>query len=216
MNRETDHAMAVALRLEDFVSLADGPAVADRPPWQICAEAAALVRAAIAVLPTGYRMLDSDIAVHETATIEAGAILKPPCIIAAECFVAAHAYLRDGVWLGEGVVIGPSVEIKSSLIGPGTSAAHFNFVGNSILGTGVNIEAGAVLANHRNEAVDKEIVCVLNGAEIRTGRDKFGSLVGDGCRIGANAVLAPGTILSRGGVVPRLELVDQVAERYRG
>jgi bifunctional N-acetylglucosamine-1-phosphate-uridyltransferase/glucosamine-1-phosphate-acetyltransferase GlmU-like protein len=208
--------MAVAMKLEEFVSLLDGPVLPERPLWEICAGAAALVSAAIATLPSSYRMFDKDIAVHATATIETGAVLKPPCIIAEECFVAAHAYLRGGVWLGRAVVIGPSVEIKSSLIGSHTCAAHFNFVGNSILGAGVNIEAGAILADHRNESADKEIVCVLNGVEIRTGCDKFGSLVGDGCRIGANAVLAPGTILSRGTVVPRLKLVDQAEARDRG
>jgi acetyltransferase-like isoleucine patch superfamily enzyme len=38
---------------------------------------------------------------------------------------------------------------------------------------------------------------------------KFGALIGDHCRIGANAVLSPGTILKPGTVVPRLALVDQ-------
>jgi carbonic anhydrase/acetyltransferase-like protein (isoleucine patch superfamily) len=38
---------------------------------------------------------------------------------------------------------------------------------------------------------------------------KFGAIVGDGCRIGANAVLAPGTILSAKTVVQRLSLIDQ-------
>jgi UDP-N-acetylglucosamine diphosphorylase / glucose-1-phosphate thymidylyltransferase / UDP-N-acetylgalactosamine diphosphorylase / glucosamine-1-phosphate N-acetyltransferase / galactosamine-1-phosphate N-acetyltransferase len=205
-------SLAEALRLEDFVSLADAPVIAGRLPWQVCVEAAALVSAAIPALPAAFRVLRDGIAVHDTATIEVGAILKSPCIIGAGSFVAANAYLRDGVWLGEGVVIGPSVEIKSSFIGPNSSAAHFNFVGNSILGADVNLEAGSILANHRNEAVDKEIVCVIDGVAVHTGCDKFGALVGDGCRIGANAVLAPGTMLSRGTVVPRLKLIDQPAE----
>lgn len=38
---------------------------------------------------------------------------------------------------------------------------------------------------------------------------KFGSLVGDECRIGANAVLSPGTLLTPKTVVRRLELVEQ-------
>jgi acetyltransferase-like isoleucine patch superfamily enzyme len=33
--------------------------------------------------------------------------------------------------------------------------------------------------------------------------------VGDGCRLGANAVVAPGALLRPGTVVPRLGLVDQ-------
>ncbi|MBX2835282.1 MAG: hypothetical protein KTR35_00425 [Gammaproteobacteria bacterium] len=47
----------------------------------------------------------------------------------------------------------------------------------------------------------------------KTGTLKFGALIGDGCRIGANAVLAPGTILETDTVIPRLALVDQWEER---
>ena len=57
---------------------------------------------------------------------------------------------------------------------------------------------------------DKEIVCVIEDKKVKTGCDKFGSLVGDGCKIGANSVLAPGTILLPQTVVKRLALVDQV------
>jgi len=204
---------SAAIRLKDFVTWPEVSAFGDEPPWKLCGDAVALVRSVIQRQVASFRMLREGIAVHETATIEDGAILKPPCIIGAKCFVAAHAYLRDGVWLGPGVVIGPSVEIKSSLIGPNSRAAHFNFVGNSILGASVNLEAGAIVANHRNELADKEIVCVIDGVAIRTGCEKFGALIGDDCKIGANAVLAPGTILRRGTIVPRLKLVDQTAAR---
>jgi UDP-N-acetylglucosamine diphosphorylase / glucose-1-phosphate thymidylyltransferase / UDP-N-acetylgalactosamine diphosphorylase / glucosamine-1-phosphate N-acetyltransferase / galactosamine-1-phosphate N-acetyltransferase len=160
--------MSLHIRLQDLIAWPGGPLIAEDPPWQICADAAALVRTAIPALPSSFRLPRDSIAVHETATIEEGAILKPPCIVGAKCFVAAYAYLRDGVWLGDGVTVGPSVEIKSSFIGPNSSAAHFNFVGNSILGAGVNLEAGAILANYRNESADKEIVCVIDGVAIRT------------------------------------------------
>ena len=49
----------------------------------------------------------------------------------------------------------------------------------------------------------------MNGQLIETGVTKFGALVGDDCKIGANAVLSPGTILAKGTVVGRLQLVDQ-------
>ena len=133
--------------------------------------------------------------VHPSATIEPGAVVKPPAVIGAGCFVAATAYLRGGVVLGPGVTVGPGVEIKASLVMGGSALAHFNYVGDSLIGRDVNLEAGAVIANFRNEA------------PARTG--KFGAVIGDHCRIGANAVLAPGTILAPRTIVPRLALVDQ-------
>jgi acetyltransferase-like isoleucine patch superfamily enzyme len=64
-------------------------------------------------------------------------------------------------------------------------------------------------ANYYNERSDK-IISVHHQSElINTGVAKFGSLVGDHCKIGANAVLSPGTILLPGAVVRRLELVAQ-------
>lgn len=134
--------------------------------------------------------------IHPDAVIETGAVVKPPVAIGPGSFVAAHAYLRGGVALAAGVTIGPGVEVKSSLIGPGSTLAHFNFIGDSVVGAGVNLEAGAVVANHWNERAEGN-------------RSKFGALIGDNCRIGANAVLSPGTVLPAGTIVPRLALVDQ-------
>lgn len=72
------------------------------------------------------------------------------------------------------------------------------------------MEAGAVLANHRNELADKLIRVAHEGTVIDTGVTKFGSLVGDDARIGANAVIAPGALLRPGVVVGRLQLVDRL------
>lgn len=87
--------------------------------------------------------------------------------------------------------------------------AHFNFVGDSILEGGVNLEAGSIIANYRNEYAVPRVRISYNGETIESDALKFGALVGDGCRIGANAVVAPGAILAPGTVVSRLGLIDQ-------
>jgi bifunctional N-acetylglucosamine-1-phosphate-uridyltransferase/glucosamine-1-phosphate-acetyltransferase GlmU-like protein len=105
--------------------------------------------------------------------------------------------------------LGPGVELKSSFVFSGSRLAHFNFVGDSVLGSGVNLEAGAVIANYRNESHHLPISFHHSAAVIETGVTKFGALVGDHTSIGANAVVAPGAILARGSAVPRLGLIDQ-------
>ena len=201
------------MKLKGYVSLPDEWQLPDIAPWDLCTDIVAVIERSIETLPASYIRKAPDIAVHPSATVEPGVVLKAPCIIGENCFVASYAYLRGGVWLDRNVILGPSVEVKSSVIGEGSKAAHFNFVGDSVIGRDVNIEAGAIVANYRNERADKQIVCFDGEQLIRTGRDKFGSLIGDGCRIGANAVLAPGTILKPATVVPRLALVDQIAGR---
>lgn len=157
-------------------------------PWQIN-------------IPEFIRQHSKDeVFIHPTSVVEEGAILKGPIYIGPNCFVGAHAYLRGGVYLMGNNSIGPGCELKSVIIFPKTNLAHFNFVGDSILGSNVNMEAGSIIANHFNERSDKKIF---------PGVTKFGALVGDGCKIGANAVLSPGTILKKDTVVGRQELVNQ-------
>jgi NDP-sugar pyrophosphorylase family protein len=177
-------------------------------PWQIVKNIQVHIEEKIRTLPSAF-LVSNNVAIHQSAKLEEGCIIKGPAIISAGCFIAAHAYIRGGVCLGENVVVGPGTEIKSSLILSNTALAHFNFVGDSLIGSGVNMEAGSVIANHFNERNDKTIFILLNGVRTAIDSNKFGALVGDNSRIGANSVLSPGTLLTPGSVVRRLELVEQ-------
>jgi acetyltransferase-like isoleucine patch superfamily enzyme len=177
-------------------------------PWQIKVDE--FVRKEITTLDDSYT-INNEIAIHSSSIVEEGVVLKSPVIIGPGCFIGAHAYLRSGVHLMGNNSVGPGCELKSCILFPGTNLAHFNFVGDSILGSGVNMEAGSIIANHFNERTDKQISVVIENKSLKTGATKFGSVVGDGCKIGANAVLSPGTILERNTVVARQELVNQNA-----
>jgi NDP-sugar pyrophosphorylase family protein len=177
-------------------------------PWEWVCNLAPIITRKISTLDSGYRF-DNGNAIHHTAVIEQNVILKSPVIIGPNCFIGANAYLRGGVWLMDGVRIGPGCEIKSSVIFNHSAIAHFNFIGDSIIGNYVNFEAGSVTANHYNERNDKRIFVQYNEETIETNAIKFGALVGDHSTIGANAVLSPGTILLPGVNVKRLELIEQ-------
>jgi len=181
----------------------------DREAWQITSKIVDIINNLFPLLDENFVISDG-VAVHKTAVIEKGVILKAPVIINEGCFVGAHAYLRGGVYLASNVTIGPGCEIKSSIICNNSSMAHFNFIGNSIIGSYVNFEAGSVTANHYNERVDKNIFVQYNNEIIDTECSKFGSLIGDHSKIGANAVLSPGTILPSNSIVKRLALIEQV------
>lgn len=200
------------IKLFDYISHTF-PTISSLEPWAACNQSSYIISSLFFQLSDEYIVSNGN-AVHQTAIIEVGAILKPPCIIGPNCFIASYAYLRGGVWLDSNVTIGPSCEIKSSFIFSDSKAAHFNFIGDSVIGRNVNIEAGAIIANYRNELDDKEIICVVNSKAIKTGINKFGALVGDECRIGASSVLAPGTILKPKTIVNRLALVDHYRQQY--
>jgi NDP-sugar pyrophosphorylase family protein len=177
-------------------------------PWVVTERVRELIKQRFKALGKDFKV-SGEHAVHKSAVIESNVVMKGPIIIGPNCFVATGCYLRDGVFLGGGNSLGPGCELKSSILFPSSNLAHFNFVGDSIIGSHVNFEAGAVIANHFNERTDKTINAVMKKEVINTRVEKFGALIGDGCKIGANAVLSPGTILTPGVIVGRLQLVDQ-------
>jgi len=178
-------------------------------PWKITENLVEILNELILKLDADFD-IQNGIAIHKTAIIEQGVTLKAPIIVGENCFVGANAYLRGGIYLDKSVRIGPGCEIKTTIICSESSIAHFNFIGDSIIGCNVNFEAGAVTANHYNERADKKISVLHQSILIETGSEKFGSLIGDNSKIGANAVLSPGTILEANTIVKRLELVDQL------
>ena len=88
-------------------------------------------------------------------------------------------------------MVGHATEVKHSLLLPGAKAPHFNYVGDSILGRGVNLGAGCKLSNLRNDGREIRI----HNLGVDTGLRKFGAILGEGVQIGCNAVCSPGTVL---------------------
>lgn len=144
--------------------------------------------------------------------IEEGTVVSPgveiigPAIIGKNCFLGHASLFRENCLLADNVHIGHGAEIKNSIFLKNSVAAHLNYVGDSIVGGNVNISGGAMLANFR---LDKKPVSVKIGNErIDTGFEKFSSIVGDNSFIGVNAVLNPGTVLSKNCIVYPLTSVS--------
>ena len=178
-------------------------------PWDTIHNLSQILEKVIQELPKEEYIIKNGIAIHKSAIIEKYVTIKEIAIIGEKSVVKAGAYLRGGTFIGKSVNIGANSEIKQSMIFDHSRIAHLNYVGNSIIGEDVNLEAGSILANHFNERKNKNIKLIINESIIETNLVKFGSLIGDGSRIGANAVLNPGTALRKRSVVGRLVHIDQ-------
>ena len=86
-------------------------------------------------------------------------------------------------------------EIKNSILLNNAKAAHFAYIGDSILGNNVNIGAGVKCANFKLKR--SSIVLYIDGKAIDTGLMKLGSIIGDNSQIGCNSVANPGTIIGK-------------------
>lgn len=177
-------------------------------PWTITTNIGRILLDKIRTLNSDFKIFN-EVAIHKSVIIDSHAIVKGPAIISAGCFIGAHSCLRGGIFLDENVSVGPGCEVKTSFLFSHSALGHFNFVGDSLIGSDVNLEAGAIIANHYNERSEKGITVVADGKSYATGIEKFGALVGDHSKIGANAVLSPGTILPPKTIVNRLQLIDQ-------
>lgn len=131
----------------------------------------------------------------EGTVVEPGAYIKGPAIIGRNCRISHVAYVRENVLAGDNCVFGHSVEVKNTILLSGAVVAHLSYIGESILGRGVNISGGTILANFR---LDQKMIEVKMGEKTyETKLLKFGSAVGDGSKVGVNSVLNPGTLLGK-------------------
>jgi bifunctional UDP-N-acetylglucosamine pyrophosphorylase/glucosamine-1-phosphate N-acetyltransferase len=146
-------------------------------------------------LDPGAHLLGDRIVIAAGARVHAGAVIEGPVYIGPGAQVLPGTYLRAGVWLGEGSKVGASTEVKRAIFLPGARAPHLNYVGDSILGAGVNLGAGTILANFRHDGGNVEIP--VEGGRLETGRRKLGAVLGDGVKTGCNAVLHPGVVVGR-------------------
>ena len=157
-------------------------------------------------------LTDLEIFIGAGTRLEPSAIIKGPSVIGDNCDIRQGAYVRGNVFVGEGCVIGHSTEIKNSILMDHCEAGHFNYIGDSILGSYVNMGAGSRLANLQFRSVDEKekgfihpIQIPMENQDCKTGMEKFGAILGDHIELGCNAVLCPGTLIGkRSWVYPNL------------
>lgn len=135
------------------------------------------------------------ISIGKGTVVEPGAYLKGPCMIGENCTVRQGAYIRGQVIVGDHCVIGHDTEMKNSIMLNHVNAAHFAYLGDSILGNRVNLGAGTKCANLRLDHA--EIAIYFGEEKIATGLKKFGAILGDGTEIGCNSVTNPGTLTGK-------------------
>lgn len=145
------------------------------------------------ISPQAYLVDPEKISIGKGSVVEAGAYIKGPCVIGENCHVRHGAYIRGGLIAGNNCVIGHDTEIKNSIFLNHTNAAHFAYVGDTILGNHVNLGAGVKCANLKLNK--SQIIIHFQGNRFQTGLRKFGAIIGDFCQIGCNVVLNPGSIL---------------------
>lgn len=197
--------MTTTLTIDQFFNLEDFPYAllfeGCQYPWEVLGNlqdflsSQTLGNIEVEVPSAAYLVNPRQISIGAGTTIEPGAFIQGPCIIGKNCTVRHGAYIRGNVVIGDSCVVGHDTEVKHSILLNQSSAAHFNYVGDSIIGNRVNLGAGVKCANFR---LDHQSVHILvEGEKIPTSLKKLGAIIGDDAQVGCNCVINPGTILGK-------------------
>jgi len=136
--------------------------------------------------------LSGPVIIGKGSVIKSGTYIEGPCIIGKNCKIGPHAYIRGATSIGDDCHIGHSTELKNSIVMPGTKIPHFNYVGDSVIGTGCNFGAGTKIANLRHDHAPVKVA----GRDTR--HTKFGAVVGDNVRFGINCSVNVGSVIGSG------------------
>ena len=115
------------------------------------------------------------------------------------CIIGPYARVRPGSKLGANVHIGNFVELKKTQIADGSKANHLTYLGDAVIGKGVNVGAGTITCNY--DGVNKSITTIEDGAFIGSGNMLVAPV-----RIGKDATTGAGSTITKDAPVGRLTL----------
>lgn len=130
------------------------------------------------------RIVDSSVGAG--ATVGYSVVLSSD--VGSEVSVGPFASLRPGTRLEQGAKAGSFVELKNSVLGPGSKVNHLSYVGDALLGAGVNVGAGTVTCNWDGRT--KQETVIGDDAYISSGTMLVAPVtVGERAATGAGAVV---------------------------
>ncbi len=126
--------------------------------------------------------------------VSAGTRIEPFCHlenadIGANCRIGPYARIRPGTRLAENVHVGNFVEVKASTLGAGTKANHLAYLGDSDIGSNVNVGAGTITCNY--DGANKHRTVIEDDVFIGSDTQLIAPV-----RVGRGATLAAGTTLT--------------------
>jgi len=151
-------------------------------PWTMLTGATSI--GASAVIGPHAQVIASRIGPRTTVT----ASVIEESSVAEDAEIGPYSHLRPGCEIGPRCRIGNFAELKQASVGADTQVHHFSYMGDAVLGAGVNIGAGAVTANF--DGVDKHATTIGDGAFIGVDTMLRAPItIGPGARTGAGAVV---------------------------
>ena len=135
-----------------------------------------LLDSGVTVISPENTFISSEVIVGQDTIIYPFTYIERNVEIGKGCRLGPFTYIREGSRIEDKAQIGSFVEVVRSRVGKGTMIKHLSYVGDTNVGSQVNIGAGTITANY-------------------DGTNKHKTIIEDGAFIGSNTVLiAPVTV----------------------
>ncbi len=128
--------------------------------------------------------------------------------VGSQAIVGPFARLRPGAQLGEQAHVGNFVELKKTVLGRGSKANHLTYLGDAVIGEGVNVGAGTITCNY--DGANKHLTTIEDGAFIGSDTQLIapvtvgkGAYVGTGCTVREH--VPPGSLAVSAGKQRNIE-----------
>ncbi|WP_260705892.1 bifunctional UDP-N-acetylglucosamine diphosphorylase/glucosamine-1-phosphate N-acetyltransferase GlmU [Edaphobacter flagellatus] len=129
--------------------------------------------------------------IGDNVTIRNGCIMDSSTIANA-AIIGPYSHLRPDSRIGEAAHVGNFVETKKVTLGAGSKANHLNYLGDAVIGSNVNVGAGAITCNY-------------------DGVNKHQTTIGDNVFVGSDSTLvAPVTIESGAYIAAGSSITEDV------
>lgn len=137
-------------------------------------------------------------------TIGADSVIHPNCVLeqsmlGSGCSIGPFARMRPGCKLGANVHIGNFVELKKTSVADGSKANHLTYLGDAVIGKGVNVGAGTITCNY--DGANKSTTTIEDGAFIGSGNMLVAPV-----RVGRDATTGAGSTITRDAPAGQLTL----------
>ena len=138
----------------------------------------------------GPNVILKDITIGNETNIHANCILEKS-IIGETCEIGPFARIRPDTQLASQVKVGNFVEIKKSTVADGSKVNHLSYIGDTTMGSHVNIGAGTITCNY--DGVNKHQTVIGDNVFIGSNTQLVAPVtVGDGATIGAGSTITRG------------------------
>ena len=137
----------------------------------------------------GPNVVLRDVSIGADSVIHPNSVLEQS-ELGTGCLVGPYARVRPGSKLGANSHVGNFVELKKTVLGEGSKANHLTYLGDAVIGKGVNVGAGTITCNY--DGVNKATTTIEDGAFIGSGNMLVAPV-----RIGKDATTGAGSTITK-------------------